>query len=150
MQAGREIKFRGKSVETGEWVYGMMVNNLFIKDADRTPVNYIVIDNEDCAMFDEMEPLFIEVAPETVGQFIGIRDKYGRQIYEGDILVDTLGTTGEVVWMLEDCSFAALVSHPEVEYIAFESDGSLKNTWVIGNVFENPELLEVAEHASRT
>ena len=74
-------------------------------------------------------------------QYTGLKDKDGKEIYEGDILRDEYGSR-KVKWIMEHCAFLVFATNPS-RYIAMESDGQLKNTEIIGNIYENPELLEV-------
>lgn len=72
----RTIKFKGKSVDSGEWIEGY-----YYKECDNT---YIIEDRQKKSMLNRNEAVLI--APSTVCQFTGFFDKNGKDIYEGDVL----------------------------------------------------------------
>lgn len=127
--------FRGKRIDNGEWVEGFLMDEDYIN----MPFN----DNEVGGRFDDP----VEIDESTLCQCTGLRDKNGNLIWENDIVAywDTYSTEnglaeadciGKVVWDDETISFQV------TNRLSAESYEVLDECSVIGNVFDNPELLE--------
>ena len=133
----RTIKFRGKRVDNGEWYYGN-----YIDGTDGR--SYIM----DFASVDRDAFTFQEVLPETVGQFTGLHDRNGKEIYEGDVVKFTMGDEERICvveyknggFMVESDGFFGLDEF-DVTTIGFAFD-EMDETIVVGNIHDNPELLE--------
>ena len=126
----RDIIFRGKRTDTGEWVYGAPA-----KDSHGETV--MVESVFECEEYNCRGANCLYVDENTVGQYTGLTDKNGTKIFEGDIV--TLpkygrGKTKSVVYF-KGGKFAVDGSN-----YAFK-DICPKNIVVIGNIYDNPELL---------
>lgn len=116
----REIKFRGKRLDNGEWLYGSLV---IISD------RYYIFNDE----------LRKEVDPATVGQYTGLKDKIGREIYEGDILeYDSYGDTCKYAIVFKNGCFGLIC---EGDFFDMNTLSNGVKGKVIGNIHDNPELL---------
>lgn len=138
----REILFRGKQIDNGEWMEGSVLRS-GNGCVDIVPLNNSICEDKYgglCAM------KWREVDPETVCQYTGLTDKNGNKIFEGDIL--SHDSVGNVEVQFEKSEFLAIgISHN-----MFSTLLSLiyKDCKVIGNIFDNPELLiSAVEHPEK-
>ena len=148
----REILFRGKRIDNGEWVYGDLINN----HDGRKFVGEVVVDDYKGTANDTYEAGigFVEVDPETVGQFTGLTDKNGKKIFEGDIV-----EAHDNLPFFDGCNSEEICYNGKVMYTddqgMYVCEGNengnalcalnLDECVVIGNAIDNPELLEVIE-----
>lgn len=129
----REIKFRGKSLDTGEWVYGHYYNMDDCRKGKRRHV--MVFENaEECGLQTIHEPIDIN----TLGQYIGVRDKNGKQVYEGDILKDDNGKVYKIVW---GHNLMWLAKTNETHCNCYGPKGISARSVIIGNIHDNPILI---------
>ena len=132
----REIKFRGKRIDNNEWIYGYLVKSEdYIFDySERIDIPYIIpFDNFNLKDYGEYR-----VEEKTIGQFTGLYDKNGVEIYEGDI-IKSLINTFEIVFK-KGCFFAVGINRKQ-EYTLFEEfemcNKANVNLEVIGNIYDN-------------
>lgn len=139
----REILFRGKSIIRGEWIYGYLNQHRgnIRYDCDCEPIAdgcYYINDWQtkiDTGMYGQE----YKVDPNTIGQFTGLEDKLGTKMFEGDV-IDDLGVEYIVVFDSDYAQFRGKFDgwNAEISHIASRCE-------VIGNIYDNPELLEVNE-----
>lgn len=119
----REFKFRGIRLDNGEWIYGDL--NQYNGNISIGPPD---IDD------------WVEVDPDTIGQYTGLKDKDGREIFEGDIIKESTGTC-LVVWVQPLASFA--LRRDGWMYDHYFQEGVFSDdVEVIGNIHDNPELMK--------
>lgn len=124
----REILFRGKRVDNGEWVYGLLCR---------------VVDTY-ANIVEKGTEVMYTVLTITVGQSTGMTDKNGNEIFEGDIVKTSHGGStyyAKIEW--DDGSF--WVTNHDIQMPSYISEVSKTYLEVIGNIHDNPELLEVTE-----
>jgi uncharacterized phage protein (TIGR01671 family) len=132
----REIRFRGKCIEDcelkGQWLYGH-----YLKSAS----HFIAVDQ---GLVDGHFKLY-QVDPETVGQYTGLKDRNGREIYEGDILRDDEMGLNVVRW--EDGSFWLEMFYEGNQSLMEHLSDYNEVCEIIGNIYESHELLKGEETA---
>lgn len=128
----REILFRGKRLDTGEWVEGAFYAFYNFTKA----IAQILRDRTNTV------PDAVEVDPATVGQFTGLTDKNGKRIFEGDVLRITDRFGKFVDWRVKFRKGAFSVKHPDCNYWCGIGEFDGYTMEVIGNIRDNPELLE--------
>ena len=137
----REILFRGKQEDNGEWVYGAYYHQTEFY-GDDCDYHYII---SSCDELEDNMMCFDGVIPETVGQYTGLTDKNGKRIFEGDI-IDTPDRLIKVVWFERNAQFDLnFIKHAhDKKIINFKGIEmrDLKEYEVIGNIHDNPELIE--------
>lgn len=128
----REILFRGKRIDNGEWVEGM----------------YLYIKGHTYPSIFDMEGFSHIIITKTVGQFTGLLDKNGNKIFEGDIVRRFNSKEQEVMryavkWNTDCCMFVLM---SEYTYLGeYDSDFTVfygEDLEVVGNIHDNPELLK--------
>ncbi|WP_028547222.1 YopX family protein [Paenibacillus taiwanensis] len=151
----RPIKFRGKQIDNGEWVYGNLIrmnnevgcgeppvfSNCWIMEIkDELEIRSFA---DDCTVWTDNE--LIQVDPETVGQYTGDNDRG----YEGDILewIEPIRSEHGDIEDYEHCRGVVEWDNERSGFIVRCANGNewlddLMNITVIGNIYEHPHLLK--------
>lgn len=141
----KEIKFRGKRLDNGEWIEG---------DLLRMNGHWFIFPDPAPGGIDKYE-----VDPATVGEFTGLKDKNGKEIYEGDLLYldkypficdGEINYLAEVDWSDDDLGFSAWYRLHKDSSVRGISDGCPCPLFdgyfeIKGNIHDNPELLKGGE-----
>ena len=151
--------FRGKRIDNGEWVHGYLFDDGF--ENGRVFIGGIVIEKYNGTACDDWNVTginFYEIDPNTICQCTGLKDKNGKLIWENDIVKDLFS---DVCAQIKYGSYQNCFDSTKAEHVGFYVCWPDKYTkryrkdlgyWinmvdaeVVGNVFDNPELLEVHE-----
>ena len=129
--------YRGKRTDNGEWIYGYYVK---AEKLDKSGTECFIIEKS-------ADGVSNVVIPETVGQCSGLLDKKRNPIFDGDICKGAWRTKFEVFWDKAKTSFQARTdcnspNGRDLAYYANYQDGII-DVNVIGNIYDNPELLDV-------
>ena len=130
----RKILFKAKRVDNGEWIEGG-----YCLDAIGHP-RITTIDLSGKGL------VFNEVIPETVGQFTGLTDKNGKMIFEGDIVLyddDIPSSTHRIFWDNKRALFfdERIEDGDSMSHYLEHDISWVDATIIIGNIFDNPELI---------
>ncbi len=136
----REILFRGKRIDTGEWAEGFYCGGNERKTL--RPCIFVYIPDRqsyDCQ----------DIIPETVGQYTGLKDIHGVKIFEGDIIKqyektqfgDPVSDFGLIKWDNKECMLFRTSTRIGKDRLVTSRD----IYEVVGNIYDNPELLEVSK-----
>lgn len=137
----RQIKCRGKRLDNGEWVFGYLAR----------PDRIVVFEIDEFLNLGTWVEYIVD--PETVGQSLAINDKAGSEVFEDDLLSGDNGNIYQVIWLAEHAKFALKVvkskfvlsmglTFPIWHYL----NNGIFDVIKIGNIHDNPELLEVQSH----
>lgn len=133
---------RGKRIDNGEWVEGYLIVDE--KDYSKYFIGYVLGTNEDGTPHDLD---VVQVDPSTICRCTGIKDKSGRLIWENDIIECKDGKHNFQTQIEWDAYCAGFIFQDTetsaVGLDAITANGLYSESKFVGNIFDNPELLEV-------
>ena len=141
----REIEFRGKDKNTGKWVYGFYLEQDTYNMGSKNTKKDLLIENAGLIVQNSKYNSAIVIDKETLGQYTGLKDKNGKEIFEGDIVSFNLKSdsegrpniTGYIEYQTTFSGYRSMSFKG-----SFALDYNIKDIEVIGNIYDNPELLE--------
>ncbi len=143
----REIKFRGKRLDNGKWITG---SPTLIQDTDG-----VWLEDKDLDM--------VKVAPDTLGQYTGLKDENGKEIYEGDIVLHFSSEAAEATYVFNEDTYGIDPKHLHYYAVLWNNtDGSFgyvllkeigmrdpdmcgfnpNHGFLAGNIYDNTELVK--------
>ncbi len=146
----REIKFRGRSLVTGDWVYGGYYNQ---PDRRKDSIRHVIVyqSNDLGGQQTIHDPIDIK----TLGQYTGVKDIKKKEIYEGDIIkITAIALRDEDVYDSKTGKYLGKKTveekKEEIKLVKWQDDGFnlIRNNWIkwhfeiLGNKWDNPELLK--------
>lgn len=166
----RDILFRGKRLDIGKWVYGGYFKHDKVKvcfTSDDPKTKHCIISDGSCDWGFEPPLEYCEVDSETVGQFLEMHDRHNTPVFENDIVEFIGGSTSRyLIWWNREMSMMTAVplhgiyfngndygngDYPNFNYSIFclmmqNPWGDFSDIRVIGNIHDNPELLDECKH----
>ncbi len=131
--------YRAKRTDNGEWVEGHLITDEH--DEKKCFIGYVFGTNDDGTPHDYD---VVEVDQSTICQCIGLKDKHGKLIFENDIVKHDFGEYQigvQLAIVKYDSKYACYQIKPIFDWMYCDKS----DCEVIGNIFDNPELLEVGE-----
>lgn len=146
----REVLFRGKRIDNGEWVYGYLIAPEFAPN--KKYIGHLFAE-------DDHDIDVVEVDPETIGQYTGLKDRHGNKIFEGDILcfidIDYITQIyyGVVKFGIYNSSAHDVNNqgfYVDWQGVQYRNDlgywANQSYCYVAGSIHDNPELMEVKQN----
>ena len=151
----REILFRGKQIDNGEWVYGVPVKATSIDESEMLIIKSVFDCEEYACRGCDFEPVVLE----SIGEFTGLTDKNGKKIFEGDYWIDTDDGENDIfVVEFRNGQFCFVIygicgalmpygydetagGFGECDCVPM-TDFYVDKIEIIGNIHDNPELLK--------
>lgn len=129
----REILFKAKRKDNGEWVEGQYVYITNPLTEDGKPIKHLICNGTN--IFNDL------IDPDTLCQYTGLTDKNGKKIWENDIVRNGKGDIGVVQWFEEHAVF--MIWNKTKHHVYYLAENDFSKIEIDGNEFDNPELLEV-------
>ncbi len=129
----REILFKAKRKDNGEWVEGQYVYITNPLTEDGKLIKHLICNGTN--IFNDL------IDPYTLCQYTGLTDKNGKKIWENDIVRNGKGDIGVVQWFEEHAVF--MIWNKSKHHVYYLAENDFSKIEIAGNEFDNPELLEV-------